>query len=87
MNDDHGYKLNHERQLKANLANRAIYRWFLEFLRNCMVVAALSYVATKSGDWWLYGIAGLAGFALAAYCYTYIENAWWQLEMSKAEWF
>ena len=76
-----------ERPVKANLAVRAIYRWFLEFLRNCMVVAALFYVARRSGDRWLYGIAGLGGFALAAYCYTYIENGWWQLEMSKKGWF
>jgi hypothetical protein len=65
-----------ERPKKANLINRAIYKWVLELLRNCMVVAALFLIATKSGDWWLYGIAGLGGLALTGYCHTYVENVW-----------
>lgn len=65
-----------ERLIKANLANRAIYRWVLEFLRNCMVVAALLFLAQKSGNWWLWIITIVSAFVLIAYCYTYVENAW-----------
>jgi hypothetical protein len=71
-----------ERQKKANLANREIYKWFLEFFRNCMVVAALFFLANKSGSWWLYVIALLAGFFLAAYCYTYVENLWPAIDLT-----
>jgi hypothetical protein len=38
-----------------------------------MVVAALGYVAEKSGSWLMYGIAGLAYLALAFYCVSYVE--------------
>jgi hypothetical protein len=69
-----------ERPVKANLTMRAFYKWFLEFVRNAMVVAALFFLARRSGDWWLYGIAIAAGFALVAYSHTYIENGWHRLE-------
>jgi hypothetical protein len=63
-----------ERPIRANLANRAIYRWVLELLRNCMVVAALLFLARKSGNWWLWIVTIVSGFALMGYCYTYVEN-------------
>lgn len=73
-----------ERERVANITNRAIYRWYLDFLRNCMVVAALYYLAEKSGSWWLYGITISAWGALGGFCYTYIENAWpWHKLASK----
>jgi hypothetical protein len=72
-----------DRQKKANVSLRGLYRWVLEFLRNCMVVAAVFYLAEKSGDWWLYGIAGIGSFALAGYCYTYIENWWPNLDVTR----
>jgi hypothetical protein len=62
-----------EEKAKAEQFGRGIYRWFLEFVRNCMVVAALAYVAQKSGNWLMYGIAGLAYAALAFYCISYVE--------------
>jgi membrane associated rhomboid family serine protease len=62
-----------EQAAKLQHASRAIYKWVLDFLRNCMVVAALFYVAQKSGNWLVIGVAALAYFALAGYCYTYIE--------------
>ncbi|HVA17811.1 MAG TPA: hypothetical protein VMV59_08885 [Candidatus Dormibacteraeota bacterium] len=65
-----------ERSTAANKANRALYRWLLEFLRNIMVVAAIFYLAKRSGEWWLYIVASAGGLALAAYCYTYVENMW-----------
>jgi hypothetical protein len=71
-----------ERPRKANIALRALYKWFLEFLGYCLVVAALVFLARKSGDWWLYGIAIVGGFALAGYCYTYIENAWPEFDLT-----
>jgi hypothetical protein len=40
-----------ERPVKANLTMRAFYKWFLEFVRNAMVVAALFFLARRSGDW------------------------------------
>jgi hypothetical protein len=65
----------------ANVQLRGIYKWVLEFVRNCMVVAALFYVARRSGDWWIYGIAVVSGFALSAYCFTYVENVWFDYKM------
>jgi hypothetical protein len=75
---DEGQNTRIDRVIKANVANRGIYKWFLEFTRNCMVVAALFYLARKSDSWWMYTIAGIAGFALVAYCYTYVENWWYR---------
>jgi hypothetical protein len=61
---------------KADLLLRASYKWFLEFIRNCMVVAALFYLAQKSGSWLLYAVTAMAGTALAGYCYSLVEDAW-----------
>jgi hypothetical protein len=72
-----------ERPVKANLANRAIARWVLEFVRNCMVVATLLFLARKSGSWLLWTITIVTGFALMSYCYTYVENAWFQFSNEK----
>jgi hypothetical protein len=71
-----------ERQKNADVLIRASYKWFLEFLRNCMVVAALFYLAQKSGNWWLYAITMMAGLALAGYCYSYLESAWPTVDIS-----
>jgi uncharacterized membrane protein len=72
---------------KANVALRSWYKLFLEYIRNCMVVAALFYLAQKSGDWWLYVIAAMSGLALGSYCYTYIENWWPDVNvMGRARW-
>jgi membrane associated rhomboid family serine protease len=62
-----------EERAKVEQFGRGFYKWFLEFIRNCMVVAALAYVAQKSGSWFLYGIAALTYFALAATCLSYVE--------------
>jgi hypothetical protein len=75
-----------ERPKKASIINRAIYKWVLEFVRNCMVVAALFYLARRSGDWWLYGVAGIAGLALAGYCYSYVESVWLDLKFPYTGW-
>jgi hypothetical protein len=48
-----------------------------------MVVAALLFLARKSGSWWLWTITIVTGFALMSYCYTYVENAWFQLRSEK----
>jgi hypothetical protein len=63
-----------ELQKKAVTQSRAFYKWLLEFVRNCMVVAALVELADRSGDWWVYGIAGIAGISLLGYCTSYIES-------------
>jgi hypothetical protein len=65
-----------EAPVKANLANRAICRWLLEFVRNCMVVAALLFLARKSGSYLLWAVTIVTGFALMSYCYGYVENVW-----------
>jgi membrane associated rhomboid family serine protease len=62
-----------EEKAQVEQFGRGIYKWFLEFVRNCMVVAALAYVAQKSGNWLMYGVAGLAYAALAFYCLSYVE--------------
>jgi hypothetical protein len=62
-----------EDKAKVEQFGRGIYKWFLEFVRNCMVVAALAYVAQKSGNWLMYAVAGIAYAALAFYCLSYVE--------------
>jgi hypothetical protein len=62
-----------EEKAKVEQLGRGFYKWFLEFIRNCMVVAALAYVAQKSANWLMYGVAGLAYLALAFYCLSYVE--------------
>jgi hypothetical protein len=69
-----------EHQKKAITLGRAIYKWILEFVRNCMVIASLFYLARRSGDWWVYGVAGIAGFALLGYCYSYIDSLPFELK-------
>jgi hypothetical protein len=64
-----------EQPLKTALTLRAWYKWQLEFLRNSMVVAALFFLAKKSGSWFMYGIASVGGVALAGYCSTY-KDVW-----------
>jgi|ERR1700674_2394643 len=62
-----------EYEAKVQQFGRGIYKWFLEFIRNCMVVAALVYLAQRSGNWWVIGVAALAYFALVGYCLSYLE--------------
>ena len=62
-----------QEKAKVEQFGRGIYKWFLEFLRNCMVVAALGYVAQKSGNWLMFGVAGLAYLALGCLCLSYVE--------------
>jgi hypothetical protein len=75
-----------EHQKKAITLSRAMYKWILEFVRNCMVVAALFYLARRSGDWWVYGIAGVSGFALVAYCSTYVEGVGFDVKIPYVGW-
>lgn len=75
-----------ERPKRANILGRAICKWILEFVRNCMVVAALFYLARRSGDWWIYGIAAFAGFALVAYCHSYVESIWFYVQIPYEGW-
>jgi hypothetical protein len=58
---------------EANKRIVAVARWFLEFSRNLMVVAVLVVIATKSGQWYVYAFAILAGFALWSTVYFYID--------------
>jgi len=62
-----------ERRAKIARANRDLYKWVLDFLRNLMVVAALAYLAVKSGSYFVWGIAIVANLALCGYCYTYLD--------------
>jgi hypothetical protein len=66
---------------KAILANRSFYKWLLDILRNCMVVAALAFLARRSGDWWMYGIAGVSYLALTGYCNSHIQEIVFDLNM------
>jgi uncharacterized membrane protein len=69
-------------QKKADLLLRASYKWFLEFIRNCMIVAALFYLAQRSGSRLLYAVAIMAGLALAGYCHSLVEDAWPNVDTS-----
>lgn len=72
-----------ENQQRARSLLKASYKWFLELLRNCMVVAALFILAQKSGSWLLYLIAAMGGAALAGYCYSQAEEAWPEPDISR----
>jgi hypothetical protein len=63
-----------EQPLKTALGLRAICKWLLELLRNCIVVAGLFILANKSNSWLMLGVAVLGGFALAIYCSTYVDE-------------
>jgi hypothetical protein len=62
-----------ERPVKTALTLRIGYKWTLEFLRNCMVVAALFVLAKRSDSWFMFGIAAVGGLALGGYCCTYVD--------------
>ncbi len=47
-----------------------------------MVVAALFYLAQRSGSWLLYAVTAMAGTALAGYCYSLVEGAWPNVDTS-----
>jgi hypothetical protein len=75
-----------ELAVKANLLSRAIHKWFLEFVRNGLVVATLFFLARRSGDWWIYGIAFVAAFSLLAYSHSYAQEFWYKLEFKSQGW-
>ena len=75
-----------ERPVKANLLSRAIHKWLLEFVRNGLVVATLFFLARRSGDWWIYGIAFIAAFSLLAYSESYAQEFWYKLEFKSQGW-
>jgi hypothetical protein len=54
---------------------RALTKWWLDLMRNVVVVSVLLYLAKKS-DYWPLTIAAYVSFgALVLYCLTY--TAWW----------
>ena len=58
---------------EANKTILAFDRWFLEFVRNTLAVSVLFAVAEKSGRWYVYGFAYLAGFALWGTIYAHLD--------------
>lgn len=54
---------------------RAITKWWLDLMRNLVVVAALLYLSKKADNWPLTIVAYISYGALVAYCLTY--TAWW----------
>jgi hypothetical protein len=58
---------------EANKAILALDRWFLEFVRNTLAVSVLFAVAEKSGRWYLYGFAYLAGLDLWGTIYAHLD--------------
>jgi len=58
---------------EANKIILALDRWFLEFVRNTLVVSVLFAIAEKSGRWYIHGFAYLAGFALWGTIYAYLD--------------
>ena len=58
---------------EANKAILAFDRWFLEFVRNMLAVSVLFAVAEKSGRWYIFGFAYLAGFALWGTIYVHLD--------------
>jgi hypothetical protein len=58
---------------EANKAILALDRWFLEFVRNTLVVSVLFAIAEKSGRWYVYAFAYLAGFALWGTIYAHLD--------------
>jgi hypothetical protein len=54
---------------------RAITKWWLDLMRNVVVVSVLLYLARKSDGWPLTIVAYASFGALVLYCLTY--TAWW----------
>ena len=42
--------------------------------------------ARRSGDWWIYCIAGVSSMALVASCHTYIEDFWLDFKIPYPGW-
>lgn len=74
MSFDDGLFAIDEKRAKASLELRAFYRWMLEFIRNTMVLAAIAFLAVKSGSYLLWGVAAFTGLFLCGFCYTYIDS-------------
>jgi len=47
-----------EREARRARILRGFYKWILDFLRNAMVVAALAYLAVKSGSKAIWAMTG-----------------------------
>jgi hypothetical protein len=54
---------------------RAFTKWWLDLMRNVIVVAVLLYLAKKSDSWLLTIIAYASFAAVILYCLTY--TTWW----------
>jgi hypothetical protein len=54
---------------------RPLTRWYLDLLRNLLVVAAFSYVAAKSQNKFVDAIARFSQAVLSIHCMTYILPA------------
>src|SRR4051794_39333303 len=63
-----------EKAYAANVKLREAAKWFLEFLRNMVVVAFIFLIAEKSGRWYIYALATLAGLALWVSVYSHIDR-------------
>ncbi|HEY5210535.1 MAG TPA: hypothetical protein VIJ42_13945 [Stellaceae bacterium] len=73
-----------EKEIAPHLRIREAYRWVLEFIRNAMVIAALAYLAYKSGSWFVWTIAGFAQLVLCGHTSTYIDIWVARFSFSKA---
>jgi len=54
---------------------RAFAKWWLDLVRNIVVVAVLLYVSRKANSWPITIIAYASFGALVGYCLTY--SSWW----------
>jgi hypothetical protein len=51
---------------------RPLTRWYLDLLRNVLVVAAFLYVAAKSQNQFLGGLANFSKLVLSIHCMSYL---------------
>jgi hypothetical protein len=54
---------------------RAIAKWWLDLMRNVVVVSVLLYLSKKSDSWPLPIVAYVSFASLVLYCLTY--TTWW----------
>jgi hypothetical protein len=61
-------------------------KWFLDLLRNFLVVALLFVLAEKAHKWYVWALAFAGFFALYVYIMAYVDSLTFYLGMTKQWW-
>jgi hypothetical protein len=63
-------------RIDAKLApkQRAFFKWWLDLIRNLMIVGVVQYVADKSGHWYLKALSDFTYLVFVGYCMSYVTS-------------